>query len=106
MYEEQSGNQLLLIVSCAIFLVLSAGCAGQPSNSTLARQCEKGLSIAQKEFEAAQSRGFGGTVALVKASSLLGAAGVQKEFGKYPNCVDKVKRARYYIKQAIKGKSS
>jgi hypothetical protein len=37
-----------------------------------------------------------------KAASLLSAASIQQEFGKYPNCVDKVRRARYYIEQSQK----
>jgi len=44
--------------------------------------------------------GFGGTVDYTKAASLLGAAKIQEEFGKYPNCVNKVKRARQYIKRS------
>jgi hypothetical protein len=31
---------------------------------------------------------------------LLGAAKVQQEFGKYTNCVNKVKRARYHLRRA------
>lgn len=85
--------------------MLSA-CAGQPTNPDIAEQCETGLAAAYKEFDEAESKGFGGSVAMVKATSLLGAAEVQQEFSKYPNCVDKVKRARYYIKQATKGESN
>jgi hypothetical protein len=92
-----------LILTLSI-LLLSA-CAGQPANSSAAKRCDNGLSVAYKELKAAESKGFGGSVAIVKATSLLGAARVQQEFGKYPNCIDKVKRARYYIKQAMKGKS-
>ena len=90
----------------SLVLLYLTACAGQPTNSSLASSCDNGLSIAHKELEAAEAKGFGGSVAIIKASSLLGAARVQQEFGKYPNCVDKVKRARYYIKQAVKGKSS
>ena len=93
--------ELLILVT-----LLVTACAGQPTNSSLAKRCDNGLSIAYKELDAAESKGFGGSVAIVKASSLLGAARVQQEFSKYPNCVDKVKRARYYVKQALKGKSS
>lgn len=84
---------------------LLPACAGQPSNS-LANQCSTGLERAYKALEAADAKGFGGSVAFVKASGLLTGAKVQQQFGKYPNCVNKVKRARYYIKQAEKGKDS
>lgn len=75
-------------------------CSGAPKNPALASQCEKGLEIAYEELDFAKAKGFSGTVEWTKAASLLSAASVQKEFGKYPNCVDKVERARYYIKQS------
>ncbi len=94
------------VIFTGFAVVLLSACAGQPSNPEIAEQCESGLSIASKEYAAAEANGFGGSVAMVKATSLLGAAEVQQQFGKYPNCVDKVKRARYYIKQAVKGVSN
>jgi hypothetical protein len=82
-------------------LVVTAGCAGNP-NSSLARQCENGLDVAYKELDFAKANGFGGTVEYSKAASLLGAAKIQSEFGKYPNCIDKVQRARAYIVKSQK----
>lgn len=84
------------ITSLILLLAASAGCAGNPSSS-LARQCENGLSVAYQELDFAKAKGFSGTVEYSKAASLLGAAKVQSEFGKYPNCIDKVQRARAYI---------
>ena len=75
------------------------GCAGNP-NSSLARQCDNGLSTAYAELDYAKTKGFSGTVEYTKAASLLGAAKVQSEFGKYPNCIDKVNRARDFIKKS------
>jgi len=60
------------------------------------------LKVAYQELDFARANGFGGTVDWTKAASLLSAASIQEEFGKYPNCVDKVKRARYYIGQSQK----
>ncbi|WP_321325906.1 hypothetical protein [Thiomicrorhabdus sp.] len=80
-----------------IFIMMVAGCAGNP-NSSLAKQCSDGLNIAYQELDYAKTKGFSGTVEYTKAASLLGAAKIQKEFGKYPNCIDKVERARAYIK--------
>ena len=77
-------------------LALAAGCAGNP-NGSLARQCESGLSTAYQELDFAKAKGFGGTVEYSKAAGLLTAAKVQFEFGKYPNCIDKVDRARAFI---------
>jgi hypothetical protein len=63
----------------------------------LARQCENGLSVAYQELDFAKARGLDGTVEYSKAVGLLTAARVQSEFGKYPNCVEKVDRARAFI---------
>lgn len=78
------------------FTLFAAGCAGNP-NSNLAQQCADGLSIANQELNYAETKGFSGTVEYTKAASLLGAAKVQQGFGKYPNCIEKVERARAYI---------
>ena len=83
-------------------LFVAAGCAGNP-NSSIARQCENGLSVAYKELDYAKTKGFDGTVEYTKAASLLSAAKIQSEFGKYPNCVDKVNRARAYIAKSQSG---
>jgi hypothetical protein len=93
-----------ILTMAAITLFLSA-CAGEPTTS-LAQRCNDGLDIAYKELEDAQAKGFGGSVSYIKASGLLAGAKVQQQFGKYPNCVNKVKRARYYIKQAVLGEDS
>jgi hypothetical protein len=91
----------LIITGLTLLLVVTAGCAGNP-NSSLARQCENGLDVAYKELDFAKANGFGGTVEYSKAASLLGAAKIQSEFGKYPNCIDKVQRARAYIVKSQK----
>ncbi len=89
----------ILVLSALVVTI--AGCAGNP-NSSIAKQCENGLSVAYEELDFAKSKGFGGTVEYTKAASLLGAAKIQSEFGKYPNCIDKVNRARAYIKKSRK----
>jgi hypothetical protein len=83
-------------------LAFLAGCAGNP-NSSLARQCENGLSVAYKELDFAKAKGFDGTVEYSKAAGLLTAAKVQFEFGKYPNCIEKVDRARAFISRSQTG---
>ena len=90
--------RLQLIALTLLFLVLAA-CAGNP-NSPIALKCERGLKLAYQELDLAKAKGFSGTVEITKAASLLGAAKVQYEFGKYPNCIDKVTRARAYIQKS------
>lgn len=85
----------LLVLS--LFTLLMAGCASNP-NSSLALQCENGLKTAYQELDYAKTNGFDGTVEYTKAAGLLSAAKIQQQFGKYPNCIDKVNRAREFIK--------
>jgi len=87
-------------VMVIFFVIILSACAGNP-NSKKAKQCRSGLSTAYKELDYAKVKGFDGTVEYSKAASLLGAAKIQEEFGKYPNCIDKVHRAREYIKRSM-----
>lgn len=80
-------------------MFLITGCVTNPS-SRLARQCQDGLKVANKELDFAKAKGFSGTVEYTKAATLLTGAAIQYEFGKYPNCIDKVKRARRFIKNS------
>ena len=97
MSTNRSAPLAVTVLGAALAL---GACAGAPKNPAVADQCEKGLKVAYEELDFAKAKGFSGTVEWTKAASLLSAASVQKEFGKYPNCVDKVERARYYIKQS------
>ncbi len=90
---------LALVVLASIL----AGCSGDKSLQQAAA-CRNGIDTAYKEFTNAKSEGFGGAVNMTKAGSLLSAAKIQEQFEKYPNCIDKVKRARTYIAQARSGK--
>lgn len=90
--------QFRTIIPALLFIGLTA-CAGNP-NSPIALQCEHGLKAAYHELDIAKAKGFDGTVEYTKAAALLGAAKIQNEFGKYPNCIDKVRRAREYIKKS------
>ena len=90
-----------VVAGLTLLAAFLAGCAGDP-NSSQAAQCEEGLRVAYKELDYAKANGFDGTVEVTKAAGLLGAAKVQEEFGKYPNCIEKVNRARAYLAKARK----
>jgi hypothetical protein len=83
----------------ALISSLSVACSGNP-DSALAEQCSNGLSSAYDELSAAETSGFSETIEWSKAASLLTLAKVQYTFEKYPNCIDKVNRARVYISRA------
>ena len=86
---------ILLFLSSFIF----SGCAAVHS-ARLQEQCSSGLAIANAELNKAKVQGFSSTVAWTKAAALLGAATIQQEFNKFPNCINKVARARYHIKRS------
>lgn len=86
----------------SLFLFLLAACEGNP-NSAAAQQCSGDLSHAYNELDISKANGFDGTVNYAKAASLLTAAKVQEEFGHYPNCVEKVVRARAFIAKSKSG---
>ena len=91
----------LVVAGLTLVAALTAGCAGDPNSSQAAR-CDEGLRVAHKELDTAKANGFDGTVEVTKAASLLGAAKIQDEFGKYPNCINKVQRARAYLAKSRK----
>lgn len=97
MSSTEAATKIAMITGMVGLLV---ACSGAPKDAEIARQCETGLKSAYDELNYAKAKGFSGTVDWTKAASLLSAASIQQEFGKYPNCVDKVQRARYYIKQS------
>lgn len=83
-------------------LVVAGGCAGAPKNPGMQSRCDRDVAAAYEELKKTKAQGFDGSVKYTKAAGLLGAAKIQQEFGKFPNCVDKVKRARYYLKASLK----
>lgn len=88
---------LSVLFLTSIFLI--SGCETNPSSAS-ARQCQHGLKKANKELNFAKAKGFSGSVEFTKAATLLTGAAIQYEFGKYINCIDKVKRARRFIKNS------
>lgn len=92
-------KQTVSIVVAVLLLGTFASCTSN-RDSSMSLHCSSGLDAAYKEMEAAEAKGFSGAVGLTKAASLLTAAKVQYEFKRYPNCVDKVRRARIHIAQA------
>ncbi|MDH5327593.1 MAG: hypothetical protein OEZ68_01635 [Gammaproteobacteria bacterium] len=94
---KQAGSVLLA-------LLFTFYCAGAIASQE--SQCAQGLVKADKELAAAKVQGFGGSIAFAKAAGLLTGAAVQKQFGKYRNCVVKVQRARRLIRKARQGKPS
>ncbi|MCW8899704.1 MAG: hypothetical protein OQK75_09400 [Gammaproteobacteria bacterium] len=89
----------ILSYSLIFSLVLITGCQTNPASSS-ARECQRLLKLANQELDFAKAKGFSGTVEFTKATTLITGASIQYEFGKYPNCIDKAKRARVFIKNS------
>lgn len=86
-----------------VFTVLVSGCAGTGGAGREDVACKKAIEVAYDALSLARSQGFSGTVAWSKASGLLGAAKVQEQLEDYADCLDKVRRAEFYIQQSQGG---
>ena len=86
---------IVISFTCLLF----TGCAAVHSVK-LANECRSGLEIANAELSKAKLNGFSSTVSWVKAASLLTGAKIQQQFDKFPNCINKVARARHYIRRS------
>jgi len=93
-------KKILLIAVLFAFPFILTACAGARANGGKARACEAGIKAGYHELDLAKADGFSGSVDWTKAASLLTAAKVQQQFEKYPNCIEKANRARFYIKRS------
>jgi hypothetical protein len=100
--ERSRMKTTTFLLICPAFCLSLGACARMPRISR-AEACANGLDRAFAELNDVEASGFSGTVSCVKAASLLSAAKVQQQFEKYPNCIDKVHRAREYIRMARRG---
>ena len=93
-------------ISSALYLGLMlcaatwAGAARAADEAQNAGECKQLLEVANKELDAAKAGSAAGAAFVTEAASLLGAAKIQQQFAKYPNCIDKAKRARSLLKRA------
>jgi len=86
-----------LLICC----LLASACSGKIGTAK-GQECSSALTIANKELEDAKVSGFGGSVQFIKAANLLALANTQKQLERFDSCVDKVQRARVYIREAQK----
>ena len=85
----------------ALALLLLASCGGKIA-TTQGQECSSQLRVANQELQDAKVKGFGGTIEWLKAADLLLAAGTQEQLERFDSCLDKVARARTYIRAAQK----
>jgi hypothetical protein len=89
----------LIACSTAALALTLAGCAGLIATEQ-GQQCSEALRTAYQELDLAKVKGFSGTVAWSKAAGLLSAAEMDKQLEKFPGCINKVERARAYIRDS------
>lgn len=82
-----------------VLLTLSACAAKQTGRDS----CSAQLDAAWRELDIAKAEGFSGTVSYSKAVGLLSLAKTQQTIERYPSCIEKAQRARFYIAQSRKG---
>lgn len=91
-----------MLAGVMLLMAATAAAHAEGPKGSRAAECENGLKAASRELDLAKAKGLGGTVEITKAATLLAGAKVQSEFGKYPNCIDKVRRARAFIARSRK----
>jgi len=92
-------KHLMSIITAVLFCsTLLTSCAAP--NARLDAQCESLLNQAERQLADAKSKGFSGAVEITKATGLISAARIQQQFNKYPNCIDKAKRAMAFIRKS------
>jgi len=85
----------------ALALLLLADCGGKIA-TTKGEECSSQLHVANQELQDAKVKGFDGSIEWLKAADLLLAAGTQEQLERFDSCLDKVARARAYIRAAQK----
>lgn len=85
----------------ALIALLLAGCAGRIATEQ-GQACAAQLRIANQELEDARVKGLAGSIQWIKAANLLAAANARMQVEKFDSCLDKVRRARIYIREAEK----
>lgn len=97
--QGKSSRSFIVVVCLAMCGLI--GCARNPA-SPQAEQCRELLEAAYADLDLANTSNVSGAADVTSAAGLLSAASFQKQFGKYPNCIDKAGRARALLRPYIK----
>ncbi len=94
------GRRILRCTASVIVLSVGLAACTRKFDAEQHEACARGIEAGYVALKKAEDLDLGGTVQWTKAASLLSAAKVQLQFERYPNCLDKVARARAYLKSA------
>lgn len=89
-----------IVVILALGLALGA-CSGRVGTQA-GQDCSAQLTLAEQELEDAKVKGLGGTIQWTKAAGLIVSARTQQQLERFESCLDKVQRARLYLREAQK----
>lgn len=92
-------SRLLIVIVCLTMSL--TGCAKNPGSAP-AEQCRTLLEAAYADLDKANTNNFSGAADVTAAAGLLSAASIQRQFSKYPNCIDKAERARALLRPYVK----
>lgn len=99
MRKNSSALRFSLILAGLVSMWAGPAQAGK-SGLHAEEECKTTLQLANKELDEARVKGLAGSVYFSKAAGLIAGAKIQQEFGKYPNCLNKARRARLHLKRA------
>lgn len=91
----------LLVTILAIAGLALTACGGKIATQS-GQECSSQLRVANQELEDAKVKGFSGSVQWMKAAGLLAEANTQMQFEHFDSCLNKVQRARAYLREAWK----
>jgi hypothetical protein len=89
------------LICLSVLALALTGCAGKTAYRD---SCASQLNAAWEEQSIAEAEGFAGTVSYSKAMALLTGAKTQQQFEAYQGCVEKAKKARFYLRESRAGR--
>lgn len=89
-----------IVISFIILTTLITGCAGK---QTYRSTCAAELNAAWRELDAANVKGFSGSVSYSKAVGLISLGKTMQTVENFDNCIKHAQDARYYISQSLQG---
>jgi hypothetical protein len=92
---------ILLVATLTVAGLVLTACGGKIATQS-GQECSSQLHIANQELEDAKVKGFSGSVQWIKAAGLLAEANTQMQFEHFDSCLNKVQRARAYLREAQK----
>lgn len=89
------------MICLSLIALALTGCAAKTAYRD---SCASQLNAAWEEQSLAEAEGFAGTVSYSNAMALITGAKTQQQFEAYSGCVEKAKKARFYLRESRAGR--